>query len=63
MKILSITVCLLGFIVLFLAAIGCELTAKADEIWLIFHESIFLIMSTIFLCSMFIIIAIYKNKQ
>jgi len=62
MKILSITVCLLGFIVLFLAAIGCELTAKTNE-WLIFHESIFLIMSTIFLCSMFIIIAIYKSKQ
>ena len=61
MKLLSILVCLLGFIATFLATVGYFWDAKVG-LQVIF-SGMFMITSSIFLCSMFIIIAIYKNKQ
>ncbi|SFP40599.1 hypothetical protein SAMN02910344_01299 [Ruminobacter amylophilus] len=61
MKILSILVCLLGFIYSFVEAV--YIGNHAQSVMHQIYGGVHAIMATIFLCSMFIIVAIYKNKQ
>lgn len=61
MKILSILICLAGFIYSLVEAIF--IGAHAQSVMHQIYGGVYAIMATIFICSMFIIFAIYKNKQ
>lgn len=61
MKTLSIFVCVLGFIYSFVEAIFIE--CHAQSVMHQIYGSVHALMAAVFICSVFIIVAIYKNRQ